>query len=288
MPKTAIAIVLSLIVGIGIGVWVMDKPAPNSENGKLPTLARAEQSPLLEERLRELERMVGEERDAREVLEEQLLTIFEQIEGLEPQARPQPGQVTFALSAAADASAENRGRQRDRVTMAQRRHERRVAQFVENGFSREEAGRLIEMEAQTQFELMQDVYDAQRRGESPDFRSGGLSTQSRLRAKLGDAEYERFLVAQGQRTNVQVSSILDGSPGSTAGLQPGDEIVSYNGRRTFTMSELRELTMGGEPGEDVVVEIDREGVRMQLSIPRGPIGMNGNGASVRIRNWWGG
>jgi len=50
------------------------------------------------------------------------------------------------------------------------------------------------------------------------------------------------------------------------------------------------VALGAEidAGESAIIEIDRDGVRMQLSIPRGPIGMNGNGAVVRTMNWWGG
>jgi hypothetical protein len=54
------------------------------------------------------------------------------------------------------------------------------------------------------------------------------------------------------------------------------------------MSDLRNQTMQGEPGEDVVIEIDRDGMRMQLTLPRGPIGITGNGANVRGTSWWGG
>ncbi len=81
---------------------------------------------------------------------------------------------------------------------------------------------------------------------------------------------------------------LASAPGGKAGLRPGDEFISYNGERTFSMMDLRNLAFSGEAGENAIIEIDRDGVRMQLSIPRGPIGMNGNGASVRTMNWWGG
>ena len=288
MSKIAIAIVLSLIAGIAVGVWVIDESPQEGAGNDAPLSIGADESASLHERLRTLERVVAEERAAREVLEEQLLMIFEQIDEPRPETAPPRDAEAVAATTTSAALVENRGRQRDRVAMMRRFHERRVAGLVESGYSPEEAERLIQIESETQFEVMQEVYEAQRNGESVNFFSGALNTQSRLREKLGDAEYERFLVAQGERTNVQVTSVLDGSPGSDAGLRPGDEIVSYNGRRTFSMTELRELTMGGEPGEDIVVEIDRDGVRMQLSIPRGPIGMNGNGASVRSRNWWGG
>ena len=52
--------------------------------------------------------------------------------------------------------------------------------------------------------------------------------------------------------------------------------------------ELRNGTMQGQPGEDVVIEIERDGVRMQLALPRGPIGITASGANIRGMNWWGG
>ena len=81
---------------------------------------------------------------------------------------------------------------------------------------------------------------------------------------------------------------LASAPGGKAGLRPGDEFISYNGERTFSMMNLRNLAFSGEAGENGIIEVDRDDVRMQLSIPRGPIGMNGSGASVRTMNWWGG
>jgi S1-C subfamily serine protease len=68
----------------------------------------------------------------------------------------------------------------------------------------------------------------------------------------------------------------------------GDRIARYNGERVFSISDLRRLTMQGNPGEDVVIEVERDGVLMQLTLPAGPIGITGTGARVRGMNWWGG
>jgi len=81
---------------------------------------------------------------------------------------------------------------------------------------------------------------------------------------------------------------MAGSPGSKVGLQPGDHIVGYDNKRIFNVVELRELTMQGRVGEDVIIEIERDEVRMQLSVPRGPVGISGSGASIRNMNRWGG
>ena len=93
-----------------------------------------------------------------------------------------------------------------------------------------------------------------------------------LRAEIGDTEYEMYLEANGRPTSVGISTVMASSPGERAGLQPGDEIVSYNGQRIFSTSELLQQTMTGGEG-NVVVDVMRDGAPMQLVLPRGPIGV---------------
>ena len=107
----------------------------------------------------------------------------------------------------------------------------------------------------------------------------------RLEGAGGRAAAERQAEEQRQR---EARAIERGSPGNNAGIQAGDHLVSYNGERIFNVAELRDQTLQGNPGEDVVIEIERDGTRMQLTIPRGPIGITGSGANVRGMNWWGG
>ena len=104
-----------------------------------------------------------------------------------------------------------------------------------------------------------------------------------MRAELGDQDYERFLTAQGRSTSVNVMGVLASSPAERAGLQPGDEIVSYDGRRVFDAQELNELTIGGagasgSTSASVVIDVRRNGQNMQIVLPRGPIGIWGGGA----------
>lgn len=287
MPRIAIFVAASLAVGAAVGAWLsIDAPVASGipDDVSNPTAERGS----LSGRVRSLERELEEERNAREVLEEQLLAILEQLDGYGPGAGAQHRDQATGQSASDEIQVRGRNRQRDAVARMRDFRDRRIAGLIENGYSDDEAKRLLKIESDAQFEVMQTIHEARRNGESLNLFSNSLNAQTTLRSKIGDAEYERFLLAQGQRTNVQIASVLDGAPGSKAGLRPGDEIISYNGERTFSMMDLRELTMGGEVGENAIIEIDRNGVRMQLSIPRGPIGMNGNGASVRTMNWWGG
>jgi len=105
------------------------------------------------------------------------------------------------------------------------------------------------------------------------------SVEEALRAEIGDAEYERYLQATGRPTRVSVRTVLPSSPADRVGLRPGDEIVAYGGKRVFDMDDLNRLTLEGQPGETVVLEVLRDGQPMQLYVPRGPIGISGGGRS---------
>ena len=76
-------------------------------------------------------------------------------------------------------------------------------------------------------------------------------------------------------TSVTISSVIESSPAQSAGLQPGDEIVRYDGERVFSMTDLTRQTMDGTAGQNVVVDIMRDGTPMQIVMPRGPVGISG-------------
>ena len=69
-------------------------------------------------------------------------------------------------------------------------------------------------------------------------------------------------------------AILSSSPAENSGLKAGDRIIGYAGERVFNVRDLNKLTVQGEAGESVLLEIERDGEPIQLTIPRGPIGIN--------------
>lgn len=288
MNKVALAIVISLLAGFAVGAWVSGEEA-TSDDLQEPTLAGAlPEGASTEDRLARLEQIIGEEREARIALEDTLAMLFEEIERLEGSGS---GAVAERREAAArerevrEAESRPSVGSRDWITRYQ---ERRVSRMVEGGFPEDQARLILEQESEAQYKAMQAAWEAQRNGETLDRFAATNSTQSILRAEIGDDAYARYLAVQGQPTAINVTQVLSGSPGTSAGLQSGDQVVSYNGERVFSMSDLRNQTLQGEPGEEVVIEIDRDGMRMQLTVPRGPIGITGNGASVRGTRWWGG
>ncbi len=287
MPRLIVIVIASLVTGLAIGAWFSGDPGKPATSPSVGSAAEHfDQSATLDERLRSLEQVIADERAARLILEDQLQMLIAEIERVDSGG---PGVAAARPVEAADAErASERRSRRDFATMMGNYQDKRLRRLVDGGFSEDEARRVLRQESEAQFKAMQAVHDAQRRGESLDPFSTLNGPQSILRAELGDDAYSRYLEAQGQPTAIQITQVLDGSPGSRAGLQPGDQMISYNGERVFSVAELRTLTMQGTPGEDVVVEIDRDGVRMQLSLQRGPVGVTGSGANMRAMNWWGG
>lgn len=283
------AIAISLAAGIAVGAWLLSGTSISQTGSKVDAPAlRDDASTSMDERLQRLEKDLAEERRARMVLEDQLQALLEVIERVEsaiPRASADQQAVLDQIRAERRSASRS---SRDFVSMMRGFQERRLNMLIDGGFSEDEARRVLEMESAAQYEAMQAAHAAQRRGEANDPFFAGSGSQSLLRGKLGDSEYERYLAAQGQPTAIQVTRVLDSSPGDRAGIQPGDRIISYNGARVFSVSDLRALTLQGNAGEDVVIEIEREGVPMQLNLPRGPVGITGSSANIRGMNWWGG
>ena len=94
-----------------------------------------------------------------------------------------------------------------------------------------------------------------------------------LRTELGDEAYDQMLYATQQSNRAVVQSVIGGSVAERAGLQPGDEVISYASERIFAPQELSRLTTQGVRGESIRVTIDRGGQRISAVVPRGPLGV---------------
>lgn len=291
MPRIIAAIAVSLLAGFALGAWLLgDASLTEKESATSLATAATESSTPIEERLRRLEQIVADERDARIVLEGELLALVDELERIGASGQWSRGDERASAQdrrETSDAAARRRA-PRDFASMLQSFQQRRLTMLIDGGFSEDEARRIMSLESEARYKAMQAAHDAQRRGEANDSSLASNSAQSLLRDELGDAEYERYLTAQGEPAAIRITQVLDSSPARQAGLQPGDEIVRYSGERVFSVSDLRALTLQGTAGEDVIVEIDRDGVRMQLNLPRGPVGITGSSANLRNRGWWGG
>jgi hypothetical protein len=155
--------------------------------------------------------------------------------------------------------------------------ESRIDRFVAAGFSADRAAYLDRRASELRMQALEAEYEAARSGKPADPASPRNPEQA-LRDELGDADYERYLNALGRGTRVAVRGVLASSPAEKAGLAPGDEITSYDGRRIFDVGDLTRLTYEGRAGETVALDIVRNGEPMQIYVPRGPLGITGGRA----------
>jgi len=286
MKRIAAAAGISLLAGIALGAWI------GSDDGDQATVAGSDDGvPVpgaVTDRLLRLEQVLAEEREARIALEDSLAILFEEIERLDGVGVREAAQRQAEIASQRESRASERRGSRNEAEWMRTYQERRVGRMVEGGFSEDEARRLLQKESEAAFKSLQATWDAQRNGDPVNLLDASNSPQAILRSDIGDDAYARYLESQGQPTAIRITQVMSASPGSSIGFQAGDELVSYNGQRVFDVMDLRNQTMQGEPGEDVVIEVDRDGMRLQLIVPRGPIGFTGSGANIRGINRWGG
>jgi len=267
MNKIAIAIAVSLLAGLAVGAYLISSPQPaTAVVSSVDPANYFDQTAATETRLRALEAAVAQERNARQLLEDELQILYAEI-GQLSEERDERRAIDEQFQ-------EVRQRTRSEFNQrADRSDEGRLSRLINAGITPERADWILQREAELQMEVMQARFDARRSGEPLDRFNPSLNPNSVLRSEIGDAQYEQYLQANNRPTAISVGSVLESSPGQRAGLQPGDQIVRYDGNRVFDVSDLNEQTMLGEPGESVVVDITRDGMPVQLVLPRGPIGV---------------
>lgn len=260
--KAVLFVAISLTVGFAAASWTDRPPADvmTDDSG-------FDRSAPLEERVRALEQALSSERFARQLLQDELFYLTAELEVLT--ATPRSSVADEAIRSGPQAVPERLTRP------ARSRSQDRSTQLVLAGFSPSQAEAIAQREAELQMAALQARYDAGQGGDMSTFyRSRGAIDES-LRAELGEDDYERYRTATGQSTSVAVGSVIDSSPAQRAGLQYGDRIVRYDGERVYGMSDLTRQTMEGQPGQQVMVDILRDAIPMQVVIPRGPLGISG-------------
>jgi hypothetical protein len=219
-------------------------------------------SVAIEDRVAALETAVSDEREARRVLEDELVALYAELDRLRTGA-PAP---KVAGTAEEPLPPPLPSRMREENTF-----EERSEALVDEGLSAERAAYIVQRESELRFAQMQAYYEA-RNAENPEERLAELrNPDEALRAEIGEAEYEKYLKANNRSTSVTVEGVMSSSPAADAGLQPGDEIVRYGGDRVFNSRDLIERSMEGDGF--VVVELVRDGAAMEVVLPRGPLGI---------------
>jgi len=102
-----------------------------------------------------------------------------------------------------------------------------------------------------------------------------------FRGQTNDNVYESLLYATGQSNRVVVQDVMQNSPASQAGIKAGDFLVQYGETRIFSAFDLRRAITDGEAGEEVKIELNRNGIGSTVYMPRGPMGIRMESTSVQ-------
>jgi hypothetical protein len=276
MLKTLALVGAGLMAGFAVAMWF----APGSSTSA-GDIVEANVAPLADRgasaaRLASLEDALAAETARRAELEQRVGDLAAALDELRTAATAAPERAvspTSAEAAPGEVPPRARGR-REGPPSAEEIQRRQVDLLVAAGFPPDRAEWISRRTQELRMESLQAQYNATREGRPPDA-STGFASERKLRAELGDADYERYLTALNRPTNVNVMTVLASSPAERVGLKPGDQIVSYAGARVFDVRELNALTFEGRAGESVVVEVRRDGQPLQLVLPRGPLGITG-------------
>ncbi len=215
------------------------------------------------DRLAQIEDRLEEQRQQQLLLEERFLMLERPADHASP-AQELSVDDKIELATRAVMSRMDRGSSR----------EARRQRMEAAGLQAEQIDRILEKENELRRADLQETWEKRRQkyldGELVNPRQ---SVQQRLRAQLTTDEYERYLESLGRLGTVRLQQVYAGSAAATAGLQPGDEIIRYQGERVYDVQDLNLASVQGAAGEPVVIDILRDGSTVQVAVPRGPLGV---------------
>ena len=106
------------------------------------------------------------------------------------------------------------------------------------------------------------------------------SKEGELENQLGESMYDSYLYASGRPNRVSVTSVFPSAQAGISGIVSGDHIIRYDNQRIYNGFDLREATTGGNAGDTVALEVERDGKTIQFYLVRGPLGIRMNSVSV--------
>jgi hypothetical protein len=269
MKKVIIVVVVSFVAAFAVASWVYtEDTSMRVDSAQAVTSFDSDLS--VENRIAALEQAVSDERQARQWLQEEVMYLTGELELLSGGDNPEPPPEVDVEQPTEDSRSARREDYRRRYS-----EKGRIEALIEAGFLPSQASLIVRREAELQMDALQARYDAERSGDPVDYYRSRNAGNDALREELGDADYERYLEANNRSTSISISSVIDSSPAQAAGLRSGDEIVRYDGERIFSMTDLMQQAVAGVPGQNVAVDIVRNGVPMQVVMPRGPVGISG-------------
>ena len=106
------------------------------------------------------------------------------------------------------------------------------------------------------------------------------STREILQSTYGDEAYDRYLYASGRPNRLVVRDVYQGSAAEILGLIPGDVVLAWDNQRVYSSRDLLSIATSGNSGESVPLRIQRGESKLELYMPRGPLGITTKQDSV--------
>ncbi len=263
---------VALALSLPIAAWVWrSTPAPNIE----PAAPREAPSSIHDATPQpadfgHLQKKLENERRARAALEERIGVLEVRLD-----ASPPPPKPSGPTAHPADSPVRVPARPFTRGIQPEA--------LAELGASEAEAVLLQERWNQWELDRLYAQNQASREdyADTPRYRDEVRDLRDNLQHDIGDEDFDRLLYAAGQGNRVVVHGVIPESPAAAAGLESGDIVISYGGKRVYNPIELKQLTAEGRVGQRTAIEVDRGGTSIRYYLPRGPMGLQMR--SMRIR-----
>ncbi len=273
MVKLPIFIALALVVtGSALAIlqpWDDDVSGSGVDLTPTTLVAEFNVSAPLAKRIAALEGAIMTEREARQLLQNEVMVLTEELMRLD-ETLPAAAQNSAGDDNATDAVARRRNTVRNFFSTEARR-----TRLLEAGMDAALVDRVVLRESEVQMAGLRARYLAQHNVSSDADPDRGRSVYDVMREELGDNNYEKYLSANGQPTRISVAGVMQNSPAFDVGLRVGDRITSYAGQRVFNMGEFNRTVMRNAPGQTVVIDFVRDGQPMQVQVASGPLGIWG-------------
>lgn len=241
------------------------------------TLAELSNETDTDPRVLELLTHLAQELDKQQVRQEELEAVLVQL-----QARSTETSIALAAIEPVDSGeavdAETNEINRRQTGFRGRRGKVQQADLIKVGFTAYEADQIVALADETTMNRLNLEYQATREGwrESPEYRERIRelpSVRDVISTDHGEDAYDRYLYASGRSNRVIVTDVYTSSAAADAGLQAGDKVIAMADSRVYSMRDLRAIATSGSEGDLVPVTVERQGVRFEVFIPRGPLGV---------------
>lgn len=284
MAKQVVFFLIVLSVGLVLGMFVLG-PSFRADNDPKPGTSdlssRDGMGKDLDDLVQSLQKRQSMEARKRYKLQERMVELEHQfiqlqlnVESMRDEGDPEIHEDTESLEVQKDAE-ESEEKELDREE-----------QLVAAGLDPEQAKLLMRFLGGIEMDRLYLQDQATREGwmGSTRYRQEFLALREReknIRQELGESDYDKYLFGSGKRNRVVIQSIIEGSPAQDIGIQIGDIVYSYAGKRLFAVNDLKTATTEGTGGEMVSVEIIRGGDKLDFYLPRGPLGVRLKNESIR-------